>query len=81
VKKTCPRCSRTVSYNAAHCRRCGYRFPERSGPRPAGLGMGVGFPLFVTGVLILFVHDTPPSLRWIAAGMILVGALMFFDPR
>jgi hypothetical protein len=81
VKKTCPRCDRRVSLNAARCRRCGYRFPEKSSPRPAGLGMGVGFPLFVTGVLILFVHDTPPTLRWIAAGMILVGALMFFDPR
>jgi len=81
VKKTCPRCSRTVSYSAGRCRGCSYRFPERSGPRPAGLGMGVGFPLFVTGVLILFVNDTPSSLRVIAAGMILVGALMFFDPR
>src|SRR5215213_87873 len=76
LKKTCPRCSRIVSYNAARCRKCGYRFPERSGPRAAGLGMGVGFPLFVTGVLILFVNDTPTPLRWAAAGMILVGALM-----
>jgi hypothetical protein len=81
VKKTCPRCGKRVGNNAARCRGCGYRFPERSGPRPAGLALGVGFPLFFTGVLILFIQDTSGPLKWGAAAMILVGALMFFDPR
>ena len=49
MKKTCPRCehqSGTVPHTAGSC---GYRFPEQSSPRPAGLAMGAGFPLFVTG--------------------------------
>ena len=48
----------SVRDRAARCRTCGYRFPEQSSPKPAGLAMGAGFPLFVTGVLILFVPAT-----------------------
>jgi hypothetical protein len=65
----------------ARCRRCGYRFPEQSSPKPAGLAMGAGFPLFVTGTLILLVGDLSTALNAIAAAMVLVGAVLFFDPR
>jgi hypothetical protein len=81
MKKTCPRCGKRVGHGAARCRGCGYRFPERSGPKPAGLGMGVGFPLATTGVLLLFIGGTSSAFRAAAAGMILVGVLLFFDPR
>ena len=71
-----------VANNAARCRGCGYRFPERSGPRPAGLGDGRRLPAVR--------HGRPDPVRRghvraARAGsrpaMILVGALMFFDPR
>jgi hypothetical protein len=52
-----------------------------SSPKPAGLAMGAGFPLFVTGTLILLVGDLPTALNAIAAAMVLVGAVLFFDPR
>ena len=60
---------------------CGYRYPEQSSPKPAGLAMGAGFPLFVTGTLILLVGDLSTALNAIAATMVVVGAVLFFDPR
>lgn len=81
MKKTCPRCGKKVGNGAAHCRSCGYRFPERSGPRPAGLALGVGFPLFSMGLLVLLIEDISGPLRAGAALMVLVGTLLFFDPR
>ncbi len=80
-KKTCPRCGQTAGERRARCRRCGYRFPEQASPKPAGLAMGAGFPLFVTGTLILLVGDLSTALNAIAAAMVLVGAVLFFDPR
>jgi hypothetical protein len=81
MRKTCPRCSQTARHRRARCRRCGYRYPEQLSPKPAGLAMGAGFPLFVTGTLILLVGDLPTSLNAIAATMVVVGAVLFFDPR
>jgi hypothetical protein len=81
VKKTCPRCARRTGNSAARCRRCGYRFPEKSGPKPAGLAMGAGFPLFLMGTLILLTQEISRALVIISAGMVLVGLLLFFDPR
>jgi hypothetical protein len=81
MRKTCPRCGHTPSYQAARCRKCGYRFPEKSSPRPAGLAMGAGFPLFVTGTLILLTGGLSTAVSAIAAAMVVVGALLFFDPR
>ena len=43
--------------------------------------MGAGFPLFVTGTLILLVGDLSTAVTAIAATMVLVGAVLFFDPR
>lgn len=43
--------------------------------------MGAGFPLFVTGVLILFVGDLSPLLVAISTTMVVVGVVLFFDPR
>jgi hypothetical protein len=43
--------------------------------------MGAGFPLFVTGTLILLVGDLPTTMNAIAATMVVVGAILFFDPR
>jgi hypothetical protein len=80
-RKTCPRCGQTARERRARCRRCGYRYPEQSSPKPAGLAMGAGFPLFVTGTLILLVGDLPTALNAIAATMVVVGAVLFFDPR
>jgi len=80
-KKTCPRCQKRTGHRTARCRRCGYRFPEQSSPKPAGLAMGAGFPLFVTGVLILFVGDLSPLLVAISMTMVVVGVVLFFDPR
>jgi uncharacterized paraquat-inducible protein A len=80
-KKTCPRCQARVGHRAARCRRCRYRFPEQASPKPAGLAMGAGFPLFVTGVLILFVGDLSPVLVAISTTMVVVGVVLFFDPR
>ena len=83
MKKTCPRCEKRVRDRAAYCRRCRYRFPERSSPRPAGLAMGAGFPLFVTGVLILFAGsgNLSPALIAVSAVMVVAGVVLFFDPR
>ena len=81
MKKTCPRCGRQARERAARCRGCNYRYPEQSSPKPAGLAMGAGFPLFVTGTLILLVGDLPTALNAIAATMVVVGAVLFFDPR
>jgi hypothetical protein len=81
IRKTCPRCAKQVRERAAYCRGCGYRFPERSSPKPAGLAMGAGFPLFVTGTLILLVGNLSTAVTAIAAVMVVVGAVLFFDPR
>jgi hypothetical protein len=67
--------------NAARCRHCGYPFPEGRGPRPFGLAMGVGFPLFLMGSLILFAGGLPAGLAILAAAMVVVGLGLFFDPR
>jgi hypothetical protein len=81
IRKTCPRCERQARQRAARCRGCGYRFPEQSSPKPAGLAMGAGFPLFVTGTLILLVGELSTPVTAVAATMVLVGAVLFFDPR
>jgi hypothetical protein len=83
IRKTCPRCAKQVRERAAYCRGCGYRFPERSSPKPAGLAMGAGFPLFVTGVLILFAGSghLSPALIAISTAMVVAGVVLFFDPR
>src|SRR5205085_4864834 len=56
-RKTCPRCGRRTGAQAARCRGCRYRYPEKSSPKPAGLAMGAGFPLFLVGTLILLSRD------------------------
>ena len=81
MRKTCPRCGKRTGVNAARCRRCGYRFPEKAGPRPAGLAMGVGFPLALVGTLILLTAEISRAMSVVAAAMVLVGVLLFFDPR
>jgi ribosomal protein L40E len=81
TRKTCPRCGRRTGNQAARCRRCGYRYPEKSSPKPAGLAMGAGFPLFVTGTLILLTADISKPLAVAAGAMVFVGLLLFFDPR
>jgi hypothetical protein len=81
MKKTCPRCGRQARERAARCRGCNYRYPEQSSPKPAGLAMGAGFPLFVTGTLILLVGDLSTAINAVAAIMVVVGAVLFFDPR
>jgi len=81
MRKTCPRCERRTSTNAARCRRCGFRFPEKASPRAAGLGMGAGFPLFMVGTLILLTQDISTALAVTAGAMVFVGLLLFFDPR
>jgi hypothetical protein len=43
--------------------------------------MGAGFPLFVTGTLILLAGELPTAITAIAAAMVVVGAVLFFDPR
>ncbi len=43
--------------------------------------MGAGFPLFVTGTLILLSGDLSTTLSVIAGAMVFVGLLLFFDPR
>ena len=80
-KKTCPRCQKRTGHRTARCRRCGFRYPEQSSPKPAGLAMGAGFPLFVTGTLILLVGDLSTAINAIAATMVVIGAVLFFDPR
>ena len=81
TRKTCPRCGKRTGNQAARCRRCGYRYPEKSSPKPAGLAMGAGFPLFVTGTLILLTADISTTLSVLAGAMVFVGLLLFFDPR
>jgi hypothetical protein len=81
MKKTCPRCKSRVGVRAGRCRRCGYSFPEGRGPRPAGLAMGIGFPLFLMGSLILFARGTSLTLVVVASAMVVVGIGLFFDPR
>lgn len=81
MKKTCPHCKRRVSLRASRCRGCRYPFPENRGPKPVGLAMGAGFPLFVMGTLILFASDLPVGLAVLAAAMVVVGLGLFFDPR
>jgi hypothetical protein len=81
VRKTCPRCGRRTGLGAARCRRCKYRYPEKSGPKPAGLAMGAGFPLFLVGTLILLTQEISSTLVILSTAMVLVGVLLFFDPR
>jgi hypothetical protein len=81
VKKTCPGCQRRVLVGASRCLRCGYRFPEGAGPRPAGLAFGAGFPLFLMGTLILFARGLSTALTALAVGMVVVGLALWFDPR
>jgi hypothetical protein len=80
MKKTCPRCGNRVSERAARCRKCGYFFPEKASPWAAGPAYGVGFPLVLMGIFILFLADST-GLTVLGAGMTLVGALVFFHPR
>jgi hypothetical protein len=81
MRKTCPRCERRTSAQAARCRRCGYRYPEKSSPRPAGLAMGAGFPLFLVGTLILLTQEISRTLAILAGAMVFLGLILFFDPR
>jgi hypothetical protein len=81
TRKTCPRCERRTGAQAARCRCCGYRYPEKASPRPAGLAMGAGFPLFLVGTLILLTKEISSTLAMIAGAMVFFGLLMFFDPR
>jgi hypothetical protein len=81
TRKTCPRCGRRTGAQAARCRGCRYRYPEKSSPRPAGLAMGAGFPLFLVGTLILLSRDISTTLAVMAGAMVFVGLLLFFDPR
>jgi hypothetical protein len=81
VRKTCPRCGRRTGLGAARCRRCKYRYPEKSGPKPAGLAMGAGFPLFLVGTLILLTQEISSTLVILSTAMVLIGVLLFFDPR
>jgi hypothetical protein len=43
--------------------------------------MGVGFPLFLVGTLILLTESISTGLAVAAAAMVLAGAVLFFDPR
>jgi hypothetical protein len=81
MKKTCPHCHKQVGRAAARCRGCGYPFPEGRGPKPAGLAIGAGFPLFVMGTLILFSSDISTGLGVVAVAMVVFGIGLFFDPR
>jgi hypothetical protein len=81
VKKTCPRCGRRTGTGAARCRGCRFRYPEKAGPRPYGLAMGAGFPLFLVGTLILITQEISTRMAIAATAMVLVGVLLFFDPR
>jgi ribosomal protein L40E len=80
-RKTCPRCARRTGVQAARCRGCGYRYPEKQSPKPAGLAMGAGFPMFLVGTLILLTSGISSTLQIAAAAMVFVGLLLFFDPR
>ena len=80
MKKTCPQCEKRVSERAAHCRGCGYSFPEKSSPWAAGPALGAGFPLVLMGVMTMFFADSA-FLVIVAGSMVLVGLLLFFHPR
>jgi Uncharacterised protein family UPF0547 len=81
MKKTCPHCKQRVLLQARRCRHCGYPFPEGRGPRPAGLAIGAGFPLFLMGTLILFAQDLSVGVVVFGTAMVVVGLGLFFDPR
>jgi hypothetical protein len=81
MKKTCPHCKCRVSVRASRCRRCRYRFPEGRGPKPVGLAMGIGFPLFLMGTLVLFAGNTSAAAVVVASAAVVVGLGLFFDPR
>lgn len=80
-KKTCPRCQKRVGLGASRCRRCKYPFPEGRGPKPVGLALGAGFPMFLMGSLILFASGISTVLVVGATAMVVVGIALFFDPR
>jgi hypothetical protein len=80
-KKTCPQCKRRVRESAARCRGCGYSFPEKSSPWPAGPAYGVGFPLVLMGVFTMFILGISWELVLAAAGIAMIGTLFFFHPR
>ena len=50
-------------------------------PKPAGLAMGAGFPLFLVGTLILLTSEISTTLVVAASAMVFIGLLLFFDPR
>ena len=82
MKKTCPRCQNRVSERAARCRHCRYSFPEKASPWAAGPAYGVGFPLVLMGMFILFLAgSSSTALTILGAAMTLVGLLAFFHPR
>lgn len=82
AKKTCPQCQRRVSERAAHCRGCGYAFPEKASPWSAGPALGAGFPLVMMGVMTMIIAGSTSVVIAIVAGtMFLVGLLLFFHPR
>ena len=81
TKKTCPRCQARVSERAARCRKCRYSFPEKSSPWAAGPAYGVGFPLVLMGMFILFLAGSSTWLIVLGAAMTFVGLLAFFHPR
>jgi hypothetical protein len=82
MKKTCPRCQARVSERAARCRKCGYYFPEKASPWAAGPAYGVGFPLVLMGIFILFIAGSS-STGWtiLGAAMTFGGLVAFFHPR
>jgi hypothetical protein len=80
AKKTCPRCGNRVSERAARCRKCKYFFPEKASPWAAGPAYGVGYPLVLMGVFILFLADST-GLTIVGAVMTFAGALAAFHPR
>jgi hypothetical protein len=43
--------------------------------------MGAGFPLFLVGTLILLTQEISTTLVIAATAMVLIGVLLFFDPR
>jgi hypothetical protein len=81
VKKTCPRCKKRVSDRAARCRHCGYYFPEKSSPWSAGPAYGVGFPLVLMGMFMLFLAGSSTWILILGAAMTFIGLLAFFHPR
>jgi hypothetical protein len=43
--------------------------------------MGAGFPLFLGGTLILLTQEISSTLVILSTAMVLIGVLLFFDPR